>query len=81
MSIDQLDELGYGDIIEIGAGLTRVVGYYINRDERMIYIAPVIPKFPSGRLGHVSFVPESRGFYYRQTNLELEILKKSAVPL
>ncbi len=75
MSIDKMAELQYGDIIEIGAGLTKVTGYFIKKDDHMIYIASTIPKFPSDPdpCKHVT-VPKPTGYYH--TNLEIEVLRQ-----
>ena len=74
MSVSQLVELHYGDIVEISAGLAKVSGYFIRKDDQMIYLGSAIPAFTNHASGPV-VVPEPIGYYH--ANLEIEVLKKS----
>ena len=73
MSIDTLAEPQYGDIVEISAGLTRVSGYFVRKDDRMVYITSTIPEFPTDPCLHVA-VQEPTGYYH--ANVEIEVLKR-----
>ncbi len=68
MSLVKLTELDYGDIVEINAGLARVSGYFIRKDEHHIYIASAIS---------VDNCVSNTPVGYLMNNLRIELLKKN----
>lgn len=67
--VKDLSELNLGDLVELSAGLTRVVGYYCGKDSNKVYVASKIPisEYAVGQLD----LTKSQGYFIKSDDIAI----------